>query len=49
VAFLGEQAVPAGYGSDRHAIGVTAVEALRRYLMDRDVVDPALTGSVMLV
>ena len=49
VAFLGEQAVPAGYGSGRHSIGLTAVDALRGYLSDRDVVEPALTGSVTLV
>jgi 5'-nucleotidase len=49
VAFLGEQAVPSDYGSDRRPTGVTAVEALRHYVTSHDVVSSDIAGSVTLV
>jgi sulfur-oxidizing protein SoxB len=49
VAFLGEQAVPPEYGSDRRSIGVSAVEALRQYVTSRDVVSSDIAGSMTLV
>lgn len=48
-AFLGEQAVPLGVGTDRRAIGVRAVDALRRHVRSRDVVEAEITGNVTLV
>ena len=49
VAFLGEQAVPADFGADRQSTGVGAVDALKQYLVSRDVVESELVGSVTLV
>lgn len=49
VAFLGEQAVPSEYGSDRQHTGVSAVDALRQYVTSRDVVASDIVGSVTLV
>lgn len=49
VAFLGEQAVPSNYGSDRRPTGVSAVDALRQYIKSRNVVESELSGSVTLV
>lgn len=48
-AFLGEQAVPAGTGSDRKLAGVSAVEALARYVRREGTVTPALRGSLKVV
>jgi 2',3'-cyclic-nucleotide 2'-phosphodiesterase (5'-nucleotidase family) len=49
VAFLGEQAVPSEYGSDRQPTAVSAVEALRQYVRSRDVVASDIVGSVTMV
>jgi 2',3'-cyclic-nucleotide 2'-phosphodiesterase (5'-nucleotidase family) len=49
LAFLGEQAVPSGYGSERRSTGVRAVDALRQYIASRDVVASDLVGCVKLV
>jgi hypothetical protein len=49
VAFLGDQAVPSGYGADRQSTGVSAVDALRQYVTSRDVVASDTVGSVTLV
>ena len=49
VAFLGEQAMPSEYGSDRQSIGVSAVDALRQYVTSRDVVASDIVGRVTLV
>lgn len=49
VALLGEQAVPSKYGSNRRDTGVTAVDALKQYVMSRDVVESAMMGRVVLV
>lgn len=46
VAFLGEQAVPAGAGQGRRRTGVTAVEALCGYLRRGDSVEASLRGTV---
>jgi S-sulfosulfanyl-L-cysteine sulfohydrolase len=49
VAFLGEQAVPSEFGSNRRSTGVSAVDALREYVTSRDVVASDIIGSVTLV
>jgi 2',3'-cyclic-nucleotide 2'-phosphodiesterase (5'-nucleotidase family) len=49
VAFLGEQAVPQGIGTNRRDTGVMAVDALRNYLTTRREVSAEITGSVTLV
>jgi S-sulfosulfanyl-L-cysteine sulfohydrolase len=49
VAFLGEQAVPSEYGSDRQSTGVSAVDALRQYVTSRDIVASDIVSSVTLV
>lgn len=49
VAFLGEQAVPASTGSDRRSMGITAVEALERYVRGQKTVTPALRGDIKVV
>lgn len=49
VAYLGEQAMPSEYGSDRQSIGVSAVDALRQYVTSRDVVASDIVGRVTLV
>jgi len=49
VAFLGEQAVPANTGSDRRTMGITAVEALGRYVRGQKTVTPALRGDIKVV
>jgi len=49
VAFLGEQAVPTGYGHDRRPLGMHAVDALRQYLGRHDSVSADLRGTIVVV
>lgn len=49
VAFLGEQAVPAGWGNDRRSTGATAVDALLAYLREHQQVEPAARGRIRVV
>jgi hypothetical protein len=48
-AFLGEQAVPPTVGTDRRAVGVGAVEALKQYVRAQRTVTPALRGDIKVV
>ncbi len=48
-AVLGEQAVPAGIGSERRTLGIGAVAALERYVREQKTVTPALRGDIKVV
>jgi 2',3'-cyclic-nucleotide 2'-phosphodiesterase (5'-nucleotidase family) len=47
--FVTTQGVPAKYGSDREALDVHAIEALRRYLEKESPVEAGLRGTVVAV
>lgn len=49
VAFLGEQAVPRAVGAARRETGITAVEALERYLRRHRSVDVSLRSQIKVV
>jgi sulfur-oxidizing protein SoxB len=48
-AFVTSQGVPEKYGTDRRALDVDAIEALRRYLATNDPVEAELRGSIVAV
>jgi sulfur-oxidizing protein SoxB len=49
VAFVTEQGVPAKYGSDRSALDIDAIEALRRYIHRHSPVTAELRGTITAI
>jgi S-sulfosulfanyl-L-cysteine sulfohydrolase len=49
VSFITEQGIPTKYGSQRQKTGLTAIEAMRSYLVKHKSYDQELKGSYMLV
>jgi S-sulfosulfanyl-L-cysteine sulfohydrolase len=49
VTFVTNQGVPAKYGSERQALDIHAIDALRRYLKTSGPVEAGLAGTIMAV
>ncbi|MBS3816188.1 MAG: 5'-nucleotidase C-terminal domain-containing protein [Candidatus Thermoplasmatota archaeon] len=45
--FVTTQGIPAEYGHDRKDLDIKAVEALKKYIEKREVVEPAIKGSIV--
>jgi len=48
-AFVTSQGVPSKYGTNRRALDIDAIEALRRYLATNDPIEAELQGSIVAV